>query len=110
MKRRDLWKAEHYCHRCNTRMKRKTMQIEGFKVRSWGCAKCGETVLHPEDAQKMLIFNKLKRGLLVKIGKLGSSLIIRFPKEFIDFYNINKGEKVTLKAGNKEKLEIEISD
>ena len=85
------------------------MQIEGFKVRCWECIKCKETLLHPEDAQKMLVFNKLRRGLSVKIGKLGSSLIIRFPKEVIDFYNVSKGEKITLKVGNKKNLEMELN-
>lgn len=58
--KRDLWKAEHKCINCNIIMKKKELIVEGIKVRGWECSKCNETILHPEDVQKMFIFNKLK--------------------------------------------------
>ncbi len=82
------------------------MLIEGTKVRGWECPQCKETVLHPEDAQRMLLLNKLKKGITVKIGKLGESLIVRFPKEITEFYDIKKGEDVTLKAEDSDKIEL----
>ena len=106
--KRDLWEAEHHCTICNGQMKRDFMQMEGMKVRAWKCIKCEEIVLHPEDAQKMLVFNKMKRGIPVKVGTLGESLIIRFPKEVAEFYKISKGGEVVLKAENKNKLELDV--
>lgn len=105
--KRDLWDAEHTCQACDGHMKKGFVKMEGMKVRAWKCVKCGETDLHPEDAQRMLVLNKMKHGIPVKVGELGESLIIRFPKEVAEFYNISKGEEVTLKAGNK-KLELEL--
>ena len=107
--KRDLWDAEHKCTKCDIVMKKKEIIIEGIKVRGWECPKCNETVLHQEDAQKMFIFNKLKKGLKVRVGSLGQSLIIRFPKEAAEFYDITKGRSKTLKAENFNKLEIDVS-
>ena len=102
----DLWEAEHKCLNCNQVMKKKELIVEGIKVRGWECNNCKETVLHQEDAQKMFVFNKLKRGLKVKIGELGQSLIIRFPKEATDFYRITKGKEIILKAEDMKKIEL----
>lgn len=106
--KRDLWDAEHRCANCDSQMKKDFMSMEGMKVRAWKCPKCKEIVLHPEDAQKMLVFNKIKRGIPVKVGELGESLIIRFPKEVAEFYKISKGCEVVLKAENRNKLELDL--
>ena len=105
---REIGDAEHNCTNCNLVMKKKEFMIEGMRVRGWECGKCGETVLHPGDAQKMLIFNKLKKGIPVKVGELGQSLIIRFPKEIANFYNISKGGDITIRAEKGNKLELNI--
>lgn len=107
--KRDIWKAKHICHNCNIKMVKKKVLIEDMFVRAWECKKCKEIVLHQEDAQKMLIFNKLKQGLPVKIGKLGEALMMRLPKEVIQFYNIGKGEDVILKAESKHRFEVVVS-
>ena len=106
--KRDLWNAEHKCAICDKIMKKKELTVEGIKVRGWECSKCNETVLHPEDAQRMFVFNKLKRGLPVKVGELGQNLIMRFPKEVAQFYNIEKGEDITLRAESLKRLELDI--
>ena len=106
--KRDLWDAEHTCQACGGQMKKGFMQIEGMKVRMWKCVKCSETDLHPEDAQKMLVFNKIRHGIPIKVGELGESLIIRFPKEVAEFYKISKGGEVILKGENKDKLELDV--
>ncbi|MBI4162803.1 MAG: AbrB/MazE/SpoVT family DNA-binding domain-containing protein [Candidatus Aenigmarchaeota archaeon] len=107
---RDLWDAEHRCTNCNSIMKKDNMSIEGMEIRAWKCSKCDEIVLHPEDAQKMLVFNKIKKGISVKVGMLGESLVIRFPKEVADFYNIKKGGEVVIKADSKKKLELDVKN
>lgn len=106
--KRELWNAEHKCTNCNIIMKKKKLVVEGIDVRGWECPKCKETVLHPEDAQRMFVFNKLKRGLSIRIGSLGQSLIMRIPKEVAEFYNITKGEDIVLKAEDLKKLELTV--
>lgn len=106
--KRDLWEAVHKCTECNLIMKKKKLLVEGIKIRGWECPKCNETILHPEDAQKMFVFNKLRKGLQIKVGSLGQNLIMRFPKEAAEFYHITKGKNVTLKAEDFNKLELDV--
>lgn len=80
--------------------------MEGMEVRGWVCRQCHETVLHPEDAQRMFLFNKLKRGISIKVGSLGNALIVRFPKAVAKFYGIEKGIKIILRSKDTEKLEL----
>ena len=106
--KRDLWDAGHKCTKCSYLMKKKNFTIEGMNVRGWECVKCKDAVIHPEDAQKMLLFNKLKRGFSVKIGELGKSLIVRIPKEVANLYKLSKGENITMKAESDNSIELEI--
>ena len=105
---RDLWNARHSCTKCDAVMRKRVMTVEGVKVRTWECPKCKDTVLHPEDAQRMLMLNKLRKGLTVKIGELGSSLVVRIPKEIVKHYNLAKGGQVTVKAEGDNKIELEV--
>ena len=107
--KRDLWNAEHKCTKCNSSMKKKNLVVEGTDVRGWECIKCKDTVLHQEDAQRMLLLSKLKRGFSVKIGELGKSLVVRIPKEVAKLYKLSKGEQITIKAESDNKIELEIS-
>ena len=107
--KRDLWNAVHRCTKCEENMKKKIFMVEGVEVRGWECSICKGTVLHPEDAQKMFVFNKLKKGLSIKVGGLGKSLIVRIPKEVAEFYNISKGEEIKLKADSFNKMKLDIS-
>ena len=105
--KRDLWQAKHKSM-CGAVMEKKIFNFEGTRVRGWECNKCNESVLHPDDAQKVLILNKLKRGITIKVGELGNSLIMRIPKEVAEFYKISKGEALKLKVENLKRMEIEI--
>jgi len=107
--KRDLWDAEHKCTKYNHLMKKKLVTMEGMAVRSWECLKCSEVVLHPEDAQKMLTLNKMRKGVSVKIGELGSSLVVRIPKELVSIYNLSKGEEIKIKVFNDKKMELELA-
>jgi len=109
MKKYDPWNAEHTCHECNVKMKRKKLKIEGMSVRGWECKKCGETVLHPEDAQKVLLLNRLKAGIPAKVGVSGGSMFVRFPKQIARYYHLKAGEIVNLKVKDRETLALKIS-
>ena len=105
----DIWEAEHLCHNDNHKMNKTKVVIEGMSVRAWKCPKCKETVLHPGDAQKMLVFNKLKHGIPVKVGKLGEALMVRIPKEFAQFYSIQKGGGLILKGEDESRFEVKVA-
>ena len=107
--KRDIWEAEHFCQNDNYRMSKAKVVVEGMSVRAWECRKCNETVLHPEDAQKMLVFNKLKHGIPVKVGKLGEALMVRIPKEFAQFYSIQKGGGLILKGEDESRFEVKVA-
>ena len=106
--KRDLWDAVHKCTKCNSLMKKKNLVVEGINVRGWECVKCKDAVLHPEDAQKMFLLSKLKRGFSVKIGELGKSLIVRIPKEVANLYKLSKGEQITMKAESNNRIGLEM--
>lgn len=106
--KKDLWDATHTCIACNKEMKKKMFKMEGIDVRGWECPHCHDSVLHQEDAQKMFLLNKLKKGLPIKIGALGNSLILRIPKEIENHYKLSKGEQITMKGENGRKLELEV--
>jgi len=106
--KRDLWDAEHTCHNCNAKMKKKRLTIEGISVRGWECSECGETVLHTKDAEEALLANKLKAGVPAKIGVSGGSLFVRFPRQIVDYYELKVGETVKLAVKDKETLAVKL--
>ena len=96
------------CYKCGNLMKASTTKLCDFTVRSWRCHKCGEEVLHPEDAQKALFINKMKkRGVKLKVGMLNKAPYIRFPKAFLDL--LQKGDQVEIKVISNNEMRIKIS-
>ncbi len=74
----------------------------------WKCS-CGEEYFNPDEAQKILLLNKiLKKQFEVKIGKIRSNLIIRIPTELAQALGLEKGEKVTIKADNMNRFHVKI--
>ncbi len=87
------------CHKCNMEMMyTKDIEFNGYSIDSWKCG-CGEIYFNPEQAQKVLLLNKLKKEeFKVKLGKIRSNLILRLPKDVESALNLRKGEKVILKV------------
>ena len=76
----------------------KGMQFNEHVIDGWKCF-CGEKYYEPEQAQKILLLNKLKKEVLkAKLGKIRSNLILRLPKDIENAFNLEKGEKVTIKV------------
>lgn len=78
----------------------------GVRATAWKCGKCGEVVLEPEAAQKALLLNKLRHGVKVTIGRLGNSLVMRFPAEIAQLAGLKKGSKVTVYPENAKKVVV----
>lgn len=90
------------CLKCKVMMKNEIFNIKGFKVRGYKCPKCKDEVYFGDDLNKVLVYNKLKKGIPVKVGVLGSSLVMRIPKEVSEALDIKKGRKVVLKIKDNE--------
>ena len=105
---RDLWDAEHKCHRCNCVMEKTKFKIKEFdNIRGFECPKFGEGILHTLDAHIMLTINALhKRGSKVKVEELGNALVLKIPNEIKELYNIRKGKVFTIKLKDAKSIEL----
>ena len=86
------------CHKCNKLMKpAKGIKFNEFEIDGWKCA-CGEIYYNPEQAQRILLLNKLKKEVIrAKLGRIKSNLILRLPKNIETALNLEKGEDVLIK-------------
>ena len=79
----------------------KGMNFNEYNVDGWKCS-CGEIYYNPEQAQKILLLNKLKKEIIrVKLGRIRSNLILRVPKELEHALDLEKGENVFIKIDGK---------
>ncbi len=87
------------CHKCGKPMKYvKGMKFNEYKIDGWKCP-CGESYYNPEQAQKILLLNKLKKEIIrAKLGKIRSNLILRLPKDIERALDLEKGEDVLIKV------------
>lgn len=106
MKERKLENGMPVCVTCGKKMKTAKVTISGNDVRAWRCSKCGEEIIHPEDAQLALILAQLKEGVEVKVGMLNEAPYVRFPKDF--GHLIHKGDIVSifLETANDIRLKV----
>ena len=86
------------CHKCNKMMKyTKGMNFNEHKIDGWTCS-CGEKYYDSDQAQKILLLNRLRKEVIkAKLGKIRSNLILRLPKDIEMVLGLEKGEKVTIK-------------
>lgn len=100
------------CHVCGSEMKKEKVTVklgdQSIEVNGVRCAKCGEALLDPEQAQKLLALNKLYAGIEAKVGTLGKSLIVRIPADVREYLKLGKGDKLVFTTDGK-KLVLEKS-
>jgi len=76
----------------------KGIEFNEYKIDGWKCS-CGEVYYNPEQAQKILLLNKLKKKVIrARLGKIRSNLILRLPKDIETALDLEKGEEVLLKV------------
>lgn len=76
------------------------IKFNEYKIDGWKCS-CGEVYYNPEQAQKVLLLNKLKKEVIrAKLGRIRSNLILRLPKDLERALNLEKGEDVLIKVEN----------
>ena len=90
------------CQNCDKKMNYvKSIDFNGFKIDGYSCT-CGEVYFDPEQAQKVLLLNKLqKETIKAKLGKIRSNLILRVPKDIEIALGLEKGEEVAIKIEGK---------
>lgn len=89
------------CYKCSRQMKYyKEIRFNEYRIDGWKC-RCGEIYYNPEQAQRVLLLNKLKReAIKAKLGKMRSNLIVRLPKDLERALDLEKGEAVLIKVEN----------
>ncbi len=90
------------CHRCGKIMEHvKEMKFNEYVLDGWKCS-CGEIYYNPEQAQKVLLLNKLKKEVIrARLGKIRSNLILRLPRDVERALSLEKGENVIIKVEDK---------
>ncbi len=90
------------CNVCGNKMNYvKEIPFNNFKIDGYKCS-CGEIYFDPEQAQKILLLNKLqKETVKARLGKVRSNLILRLPKDIETALNLEKGEIVSIKIEGK---------
>ena len=106
-------KNEDVCWECGKRLKQQRVaySLYGKKIGMFPakvCGHCNETYFSEETSRKMTSIAKQKGlwGLqsMTKIGQAGSTLDIRLPKRIIKFFDLKKGEEVTIYPEDKNKM------
>ena len=78
------------------------VKFNQYEIDGWKCT-CGEIYYEPEQAERILLLNKVKKMLYrVKLNKIRSNLILRIPKDVGDALKLHKGKQVTIEIKNKE--------
>jgi len=85
------------CYKCGKQMTYvKGMKFNGYTVDGCKCS-CGEAYINPDDAQRVLLLNKLKRkAIRAKLGKVRSNLILRLPTNIEHALSLKQGEEVLI--------------
>jgi transposase-like protein len=86
------------CLNCSGKMEYKSnLKFNQYELSGWKCKNCGETYFNPEQAEKILLINKLKKQIIkAKLGRIRSNLIIRLPKDIEEVLGLKKGKEVSL--------------
>ena len=80
----------------------KDMIFNDNKIDGWHCS-CGEVYYNPEQAQRILLLNKLKKEVIkAKLGRIRSNLILRLPRDVEEALNLQQGNSVIIKIENRE--------
>ncbi len=90
------------CHTCGKKMEFvKRMMFNEYSIDGWKCT-CGEVYYEPEQAQKILLLNKLKKAAIrAKLGRNRSNLILRLPRDVESALDLQKGEEVLIQVEGK---------
>ena len=95
------------CIHCQINMDTIEIMLGEVQARAWRCPKCGEEIIHPEDAQRALLEAKLRKGIKVKVGMLNQAPYVRFPKAFETV--IHKGDEVSIILEGPDEIKLKVN-
>jgi hypothetical protein len=77
----------------------------------WVCNHCGESFTS-ENTTRAIIDRAKQKGIWglgkkVKVVKSGNSLVVRIPKEIVDFIGLEKGQELFIYPEGKSKITVE---
>jgi ribosomal protein S27AE len=102
-------KGERVDCTCGTRTVPKYFKMEGLKVRGSECPKCGEIYFNSEDANRLLIFNKIRHEIMSgKVTKAGNSYVLRLPKKLVDALGLTVGSELEISLDSPTKIVLTI--
>ena len=94
------------CVSCGKTAKPARLNFQGQAIDGWKC-KCGEEYFEPEQAQRILLLNQVrKEAFRVKVGRVRSNLILRIPKRIADALELKDGEEVTLRVEGDGEIRV----
>jgi hypothetical protein len=83
---KDIFKYQILCEKCEKPMQDCIISRNGFNLRAKNCAKCKQTIVHPEDKSEYQNFMRLKeKEFNVKMRMVGNSYAVSIPREIVDF-------------------------
>lgn len=86
---------------------KRKMHFNSYLIDGWKCSRCGEVYYDSDQAQKILILNKLKKQKFhLKLNKVRSNLILRIPKEVSDVLELEDGSEVEFSLKDDDKILI----
>ena len=89
----DIFDTTIMCDNCNKKTNKKTIDKQGFPIRSWECPSCKQIWPHPQDVQDFKNFQRLRnKQFQVKLRLVGNSYTVSIPREIIDFEEEMKRE------------------
>mgnify|MGYP001590135104 FL=1 len=89
----DIFDNPILCKDCNSRMRKTTIEKNGFLIRAVVCDKCSHKILHPSDEHEYHKFINLRnKEFRVKMRLVGNSYAVSIPKEIVSF--IREQEKI----------------
>ena len=103
----DLDKLKLTCE-CGGLAEKTQLLWKGIAVRGWRCKKCGEELIHPLDAQRVLEISRAGKKLTVKFRKVGQSTVITVPQIITEKFHIKEGATAKWGVKGENKFVIEI--
>ena len=97
------------CVSCSKNASPAKLHFQGIEIDGWKCS-CGEEYFDPEQAEKILLLNKaLRKEFEITLGQIRSNLIIRIPVELAQAMDLEKGEKIKMRADGAKSIHIEVA-
>ncbi|MBU2561330.1 MAG: AbrB/MazE/SpoVT family DNA-binding domain-containing protein [Nanoarchaeota archaeon] len=96
------------CYKCGRKMKYiRGLKFNQYAVDGWKCGDCGEVYYDADQAQRILLLNKLKKQKFrLKLNQVRSNLILRIPKEVGEAMGLRNGSEIEFSLKDDDKIII----